>query len=68
MQQFCLKYQQLMMENGQWNQHLHVPTQTLVIVVQEMGEGWGGQVGGGGGGGDMPKIPPLSQTTKAKDI
>ena len=22
----------------------------------------------GGGGGDMPKIPPLSQTTKAKDI
>ena len=24
--------------------------------------------GGGGGGGDMPKIPPLSQTTKAKDI
>ena len=31
------------------------------------GVGWTSG-GGGGGGGDMPKIPPLSQTTKAKDI
>ena len=29
------------------------------------GGGEGEQAGGGGGRGDMPKIPPLSQTSKA---
>lgn len=58
-----------MIEYAQWNQQLHVPTQRLVIVFQEMGEGWGGQAEGGGGEwGDMPKIPPLSETSKAWDI
>ena len=56
------------MENAQWNQQLHVPTQRLVIVFQEMGEGRVDQRGGGGGRGDMPKIPPHTQTSKAKDI
>ena len=39
MRQFYLKNQQLMMENAQSNQQLHVPTQRLVIVFQEMREG-----------------------------
>ena len=59
-----MQNQQLMMENAQWNQQLHVPTQRLVIVFQEMGEGRVDKRGGGGRG-DMPKIPPLSQTSKA---
>ena len=52
-----------MMENAQRNQQLHVPTQRLVIVFKEMGEG--GVDKQGGGRGDVPRISPLSQTSKA---